>query len=214
MLLDTVYKRLLTIENKDLIDNQLIKEDFKKLIEDIKEALIKQGFKDTTRKQRYVYAKKTLEDKILNIRPVLKKTFLKDNMQVFTNSYIAFILENEDIINDLPNHEDIDYDTSPFNSIINVVKKASHDNDTKIDISFNDLMGLIKTAPNHMIDLGIKGVRFDKKYLEAITRVLGFKNEDTLTFYYKQGSIFKPYYIKNNNSSAVILPIKYEERGA
>jgi len=139
-------------------------------------------------------------------RPILSKAVIIDGKQVFTNSYVAFQIEDK--IAGLPTHET----NEKFPDVLRFFEKGSNEarfnvGEVKADI------GRIGKEKN--IDLALKPneyVRLDKKYLMQVIQILGFKNNEVITFRYNKDDLDSKYirktlFVERNNDKAIILPI-------
>jgi len=184
-----------------------------KLLDTLKEKAINESAKEAGDSVRLKYAKKVLATNKKTLRQVLTKAIIRNEMQVFTDSYIGFRLSNhitglethedENIVNNYPLLEKIIQrllDDARFEMTLNILelknKLAIIDKDGHIDFDLSD----------------IEKVRFQKKNLETFIYTLGYtKNTDNITLKYKHG-ISAFYAVENNGSGdGIILPIRIDE---
>ena len=183
-----------------------------KLLDKLKEKAINESAKEAGDNIRLKHAKNILKTNKKSSRQVLTKAIIRDDYQVFTDSYIGFRLSNhitgldthddQNMINGYPKLENImkqSYDNAKYEITLNVLdiknRLATVEKDGHIDIELNE----------------IEKARFSKKNMEAIMYVLGYsKNDDNITLYYKNN--ISAFYVKekNGDGDGIILPIRVE----
>ena len=184
-------------------------------IEDLRLAIIDKDIKESTPAVKWTAIKKLL--KASKNRPVLTYIDTSNGDQRFTDAYRAFVLKNEDMIKNL--HEDyihseaakrghVQSEYPNLNSIIDPLLKSHHDT---YKVKVDELKKICKV--DDFIEFNTRDftITFNSKYVLDALNILQFKNNDTVTFYLQHSNI-RPAYIKNDNDSiALLLPIKKDE---
>ena len=190
------------------------------LIEQIKEEIKIEELPDITPKKQYTAAKKFLNQKNLERRPLLKLTHLENGYQVFTDSYMLFRFYNDSIIEQLPHTQDEDHkgkcgtypQTEKLCGVFTEGTKSKQYNVLK-------LKQLIKTLEkNNMnekpFDFEFENgkMRIDGIKLEKLFAIMNMKNNVDFSFLYfpcgKENYTVRTVGIKQGDKEAIILPMR------
>ena len=209
----TVYDKLSKCVMVDDIDHATVYN----VLEWLKDEIRKDIAKDNKDTNRLKYAMKVLKNKASKSRPILQKAVIRDNKQVFTDSYILFRMNKH--ISGLLLHDEKDF--SRFPNIDNIIDLAKNNNENSKSFMVQELNERIAVMKKDdiFIDLHLfddNYIRFDKDKLSQAINVLGFKNKDTMTVYYSnngfessdeldKGFNVRATYIKNDNDDECIL---------
>lgn len=209
----TVYDKLSKCVMVDDIDHATVYN----VLEWLKDEIRKDIAKDNKDTNRLKYAMKVLKNKANKIRPILQKAIIRDNKQVFTDSYILFRMNKH--ISGLLLHNEKDFERYPnIDNIIDLAKNNNKNSKSFMVQELNERIAVMK-KDDIFIDLHLfddNYIRFDKDKLSQAINVLGFRNKDTMTIYYSdngfessieldKGFNVKATYIKNDNDDECIL---------
>ena len=153
--------------------------EYMKLVEILQHDVLNENVPDNTTKKQHTACVRFLNQKWLERRPILQHTHLEENYQVFTDSYMLFRFFDNNINHNLPKTSD-NVDLGPY-------PKTNTFKEGIIMYSENvlDLRKLLKITNTETIDLDLsngKKVRVDTKKLKDYLNIMGYKNNEVLSF--------------------------------
>jgi len=136
-------------------------------------------------------------------RPMLAKTVMRDGLQVFTNSFVAFWLSAKDMILALPTHEGDVADRFPKMQYI-----ADEKYSKSFETSAEDLFIIIQSTGKHeYVALPCsEEIWVDPKLLDKFLKVMAFNPKERITVYYNNG--LRPIKFVKGESFGIILPVR------
>lgn len=182
------------------------------LMETIKEEIRKESIPESTSKKQYTAIKRFLNQKHLQMRPVLTRAYQdkENDRQIFTDSYTLYIFNGKSIIPQLPdidegmNYPKIDKLIEPCKNIFVGRKK----------IKVEELKKIIKTTTEETFDLDLdngKKVRLSTKYAKWFVDIMGFKNKDVIEFRHdipNDEYTIRQLYVSYGDREGIILPCR------
>jgi len=185
-----------------------------KILEDLKKEIQKKEAKEANQASQYRYALKVLNNKDNKSRPILQTTCIRNGIQIFTDSWIAFMLKN--VIKALPTIE-----TEEEEKRYPDFSRLKPDCNDFIDIKCIDLKNDIATLKDKEIYL-LKNdylpMALNVLNVKIMINVLNFKNDDMIRFNYIHNSsssyhcYIRPFLIKNDSGDeCILLPCRIKE---
>ena len=182
-----------------------------KLIDDLKEEVLKEESEAAGTLKAATAIKKILKTKATASRPILQKAVIRDNKTLFTDSYIAFEL-NEKI-------SGIEYHDAEATKRYPEFARLWPECDKSFKLKLSDIIqkaALLKNDDGVIIkDDEVLKVAVQKKYINIVAAIMKIKKDDDIEFYYTTrnfsgGAYNKPLIIKNDFGRCLWLPIRTE----
>lgn len=184
---------------------------YEKLIEKLKNEVLKEESKETGNYKVSSSIRKILNNKKLKSRPILQKAIKRNGFIEFTDAYTLYRLHKT--ISGIPYHDEETTQHYP------VTDKLIPDFRDKITLNVKKVkesLALLKNDQYLKIDLEYEtAIHLEKKYIIALINIFNYKNnEDIILLYDKNrclgGCYLKPALFKKNNDLAIIMPIREE----
>ncbi len=211
---ETLLRRLESVKAQGIYGNELLA-----LISDVKTELLTANMK-LTDKQRFKHCLDLCNKGVNSSRPVLAFTHYEDGNQYFTNSWFAVELHGDDIMKDLPRHDEpyqFKYHTHTEEDAKRLeypnIKQVFNVAGTEFEIDFEKLYKFARVNKNvetMMFDFNGNISKVDiKLLLNALTWGNASKGTGTISY---RGSEMKPIEIvKSNGTRIVVCPVRCEK---
>lgn len=203
---------------------------FKKIYDELKEAIghekllndLLLKLEELTRKEsakesgggellRYNTAKKILKGFTNKSRPILQKSIIRDNKQIFTDSYQLYVLKNHIIGLEAHDSETI----KNYPTIDRIIPETHKTLDLNIKELKKDMSVLSKNEMLHIKNEDLHA-SLDPNMIKNVIKILQLKNNDTLKLGYVeninsyQEPYLRPFKIELNDDVVIIMPYKFE----
>jgi hypothetical protein len=181
-----------------------------KIVEYLETETRKEAAKTAGDSKPLKYASIVLKNKSNKCRPILQKAIIRDGLQVFTDSFIAFKLQNH--IEGLEMHDQKDFENYPkldklFLPAQFTITKKFDDLIDELALLKDDDIYILKNDYGYKIGMYVKNIKI-------MYNVMRFKKGDIISFGIIESqstSYTRPLFIDNNGDSCILLPIRMEE---
>ena len=181
--------------------------DILKVVDKLKDLYLLETAKTNNQSKAFKDVMKLLSVETCKRRPILQKAIIKENKQIFTNSYILFILNNH-ILN-IPTHDDENM-INGYPQIDNIMPECNNEITLNVNELKNDLLIHKKDESYTIITSNKKTLSFDPNNLLYCISILNIN--DTITIQYKERNdsdqITSTMKIKNDNGTCIIVAMR------
>jgi hypothetical protein len=168
----------------------------------LKDAYLLEAASTNNEKKAYQAAKKMLSSKHLDSRPILKKAYIRDGFQLFTDSYTLYKFNGEMIIKTLETHpSDLQQQYPQIDRIVDFIANY------ELTLNTSDLIQrckLLKSDECLEIKTADFSIWFEKNRMLQFIDIMRLSGDFTA----EVKSNVSPLRVRKNESIGIILPIR------
>ena len=177
----------------------------------LREFILKQEVKEIGKSKQFTTIKKVLASS--KTRPILQKVLYKEDSQIFTDSFMLFLLRGNDKIEALKDFYCNKDESERYPKIEKIMSLAKENIDKYIIIDTKDFLSQSKLINENNNCFSFKLNENEKVCfnVKSLTQYLTIINKQQVKLYYKHN--LAPFYFidENTNTEAILIPVRTDK---